>query len=72
MALNVNALAVVTGEPNDDGTHAVIFKTQDSPAQQVDIASYDELRPADVRCDLIDLCQDPETGQHLYFALIEW
>ena len=72
VALNVDALGVVTGQPNDDGTHTVIFKTQGNPAQQVDIASYYELLPADVLRDLIDLGQDPETGEHLYFAFIEW
>lgn len=72
MALNVDALGVFTGEPNDGGTHTVIFKKQGSPAQQVDIASYDELLPADVLRDLIDLGQDPDTGEHPYLAFIEW
>ena len=57
---------------NDDGTYKVIFKTQGSPAQQVDIDSFDELLPADVLRDLIDLGQDPETGEYLYLAFIEW
>ena len=72
VALDVDALGVVTCQPNNDGTHTVIFKTQGSPAQQVDIASFDELLPADVLRDLIDLGQDPETGEHLYFAFVEW
>ncbi len=72
VALDVDALGVVTGQPNDDGTYTVIFKTQGSPAQQVDIASFDVLLPADVLRDLIDLGQDPDTGEYLYLALIEW
>ncbi len=63
---------IVTGQPNDDGTHTAIFKKQDSPAQQVDIASYDELLPADVLRDLIDLGSDPVTGENLYLAFVEW
>ena len=70
--LDTDALGVVTGQPNDDGTYTVIFKKQGSPAQQVDIASFDELFPADVLRDLIDLGQDPETGEYLYLAFIEW
>ncbi len=31
-----------------------------------------ELLVADVLRDLIDLGEDPETGEHLYLALIEW
>ena len=27
---------------------------------------------ADVLRDLIDLGQDPDTGEHLYLAFIEW
>ncbi|MEE9130212.1 MAG: hypothetical protein V3T84_09350 [Phycisphaerales bacterium] len=65
-------MGVVTGQPNDDGTHTVIFKKQGSPAQQVNIASYDELLSADVLRDLIYLGQDPDTGEHLYLAFIEW
>ena len=61
VALDVDALGVVTGQPDDDGTHTVIFKTQGSPAQQVDIASYDELLPADVLRDLIDFGENPGT-----------
>ncbi len=72
VALDVDALGVVTGQPNDDGTYTVIFKTQGSPAQQVDIARFDELFAADVLRDLIDLGPDPDTGEHLYFAFIEW
>lgn len=72
MALIADALGVVTGEPNDDGRHAVIFKKQGRPVQQVDIVSSDELLPADVLRDLIDLGQDPDTGEHLYLAFIEW
>ena len=71
-ALDTDALGVVTGQPNDDGTHTVIFKTQGSPAQRVDVARFDELFAADVLRDLIDLGQDPETGEHLYLAFIEW
>ena len=40
-------------------------KKQGSPAQQVDIDSYDALLPADVQRDVIDLGEDPDTGQHL-------
>ena len=60
------------GEPNDDGTYKVIFKKQGSPAQQVDIATDDVLLAADVLRDLIDLGCDPDTGEHLYLADIEW
>ena len=59
------------GQPNDDGTHTVIFKKQGSPAQQVDIDSDLELLPADVLRDLIALGQDPDTGEHLCLADIE-
>ena len=55
MALDADALGVVTGETNGDGTHRVIFKKQGSPAQQVDIATDDVLLAADVLRDLIDL-----------------
>ncbi len=34
--------------------------------------SSDELLPADVLRDLIDLGQDPDTGEYLYLAFIEW
>ena len=61
-----------TGGPNDDGTHTVIFKQQGSPAQQVDISSDDGLLAADVLRDLLDLGCDPDTGEHLYLADIEW
>ena len=39
--LGSDSIGVVTGQPNDDGTHKVIFKKQGSPAQQVDISSDD-------------------------------
>ena len=70
--LAADSIGVVTGQPNYDGTHRVIFKKQGSPAQQVDIDSDVELLPADVLRDLIDLGQDPDTGEHLYLADIEW
>ncbi len=70
--LDTDAIGVVTGQPNDDGTQTVIFKKQGSPAQQVDIDSDVGLLPADVLRDLIDLGQDPDTGEHLYLADIEW
>ena len=60
------------GQPNDDGTHTVIFKKKGSPAQQVDIATDHVLLAADVLRGLIDLGQDPDTGEHLYLADIEW
>ena len=70
--LDADSIGVVTGQPNDDGTYTAIFKKQGSPAQQVDIDSDVELLPADVLRDLIDLGQDPDTGEHLYLAFIEW
>jgi len=70
--LDTDALGVVTGQPNDDGTYKVIFKKQGSPAQQVDIATDDVLLAADVLRDLIDLGCDDDTGEHLYLADIEW
>ena len=47
-------------------------KKQGSPAQQVDIATDDVLLAADVLRDLVDLGCDPNTGEHLYLADIEW
>ena len=70
--LDSDAIGVVTGQPNDDGTYKVIFKKQGSPAQQVDIATDDVLLAADVLRDLIDLGCDDDTGEHLYLAEIEW
>ncbi len=70
--LDSDSIGVVTGQTNDDGTHTVIFKKQGSPAQQVDIATDDVLLAADVLRDLIDLGCDPDTGEHLYLADIEW
>ena len=70
--LDADSIGVVTGQPNDDGTQTVIFKKQGSPAQQVDIDSDVGLLPADVLRDLIDLGCDPDTGEHLYLADIEW
>ena len=70
--LDSDAIGVVTGQPNDDGTYKVIFKKQGSPAQQVDISSDDVLLAADVLRDLIHLGCDPDTGEHLYLADIEW
>ena len=70
--LDTDSIGVVTGQPNDDGTHTVIFKKQGSQARQVDIDSDVGLLPADVLRDLIDLGQDPDTGEHVYLADIEW
>ncbi|MCH7720446.1 MAG: hypothetical protein IH988_05575 [Planctomycetes bacterium] len=47
-------------------------KKQGSPAQQVDIAKDDVLLAADVLRDLVDPSGDPDTGEHLYLADIEW
>jgi len=69
--LDSDSIGVVTGEPNDDGTHTVIFKKQGSPAQQVNISSDDVLLAADVLRGLIDLGEDSD-GKHLYLAEIEW
>ena len=70
--LDSDTIGVVTGQPNDDGTYKVIFKKQGSPAQQVDISSDDVLLAADVLRDLISLGCDPDTGENLYLAEIEW
>ena len=72
VALDADHIGVVTGQPNDDATHTVIFKKPGSPAQQVDIATDHVLLAADVLRGLIDLGQDPDTGDHVYLADIEW
>ena len=50
----------------------MIFKKKGSRAQQVDIATDHVLLAADVLRGLIDLGQDPDTGDHLCLADVEW